>query len=220
MKRVFFASLTILLLLGILVNPVFAKNTAVATANVATVLQGGTAIITISLSDCAPVKTGSIVIETDKSISVQSASWMLNSPLMQNYNVAAQKGVFVCENDTAVVGEVFTLMVKSDNNAAIGEHIISFTFHFRTSAGELLSISGKSKLMVIRNDSSPKNGDVNCDGNIDAFDYQMLKAFVLGSHKDVTNEQRVAMDVNHDGCTDAFDYQMVKAHVLGSYIIQ
>ena len=63
-------------------------------------------------------------------------------------------------------------------------------------------------------------GDINGDDTIDAFDYQMLKAFVLGTFKDVTNEQKEAMDVNHDGCADAFDYQMVKAHVLGTYVIQ
>ncbi|MBQ0092982.1 MAG: dockerin type I repeat-containing protein, partial [Clostridiales bacterium] len=63
-------------------------------------------------------------------------------------------------------------------------------------------------------------GDINGDGAIDAFDYRMLKAFVLGTFKDVTNEQKEAMDVNHDGCADAFDYQMVKAHVLGTYVIQ
>ena len=63
-------------------------------------------------------------------------------------------------------------------------------------------------------------GDINGDDTIDAFDYQMLKAFVLGTFKDVTDEQKEAMDVNYDGCADAFDYQMVKAHVLGTYVIQ
>ena len=63
-------------------------------------------------------------------------------------------------------------------------------------------------------------GDVTGDNIIDAFDYQMLKAYVLGTYTDVTPEQKQAMDINGDNSIDAFDYQMVKAHVLGTYVIQ
>lgn len=62
-------------------------------------------------------------------------------------------------------------------------------------------------------------GDVNGDSNIDAFDYQMVKAYVLGTYKEAPAEQVEAMDVNGDTVVDAFDYQMIKAHVLGTYVI-
>ncbi len=67
---------------------------------------------------------------------------------------------------------------------------------------------------------SHSKGDVTGDNIIDAFDYQMLKAYVLGTYTDVTPEQKQAMDINGDNSIDAFDYQMVKAHVLGTYVIQ
>ncbi len=59
-------------------------------------------------------------------------------------------------------------------------------------------------------------GDVNGDGSVDAFDYQMLKAGVLNSYQ-ATDAERARMDVNSDKTVDAFDYQMLKAFVLGTY---
>ena len=60
-------------------------------------------------------------------------------------------------------------------------------------------------------------GDITGDGNIDAFDYQMLKAYVLGSYTEATADQIARMDLNGDESIDAFDYQMLKCVVLGTY---
>ena len=64
-----------------------------------------------------------------------------------------------------------------------------------------------------------KKGDVNFDGAVNAFDYQLVKAAVLGT---VTfgEEQKAAADVNGDGRVDAFDYSMIKAAVLGNYKLE
>ena len=61
----------------------------------------------------------------------------------------------------------------------------------------------------------PQRGDLNADGRVDAFDFQLLKAFVLGNYS--ANPDG---DFNADGRIDAFDFQLLKAHVLGSYDLQ
>ena len=62
---------------------------------------------------------------------------------------------------------------------------------------------------------APRKGDLNADGKIDAFDYQLLKAFVLGTYPHPVNG-----DLDGSGRTDSFDYQLLKAHVLGTYDLQ
>ena len=59
-------------------------------------------------------------------------------------------------------------------------------------------------------------GDITGDKSVDAFDYQMLKAYVLNTYK-ATEEQIARMNLNGDKLIDAFDFQMLKAAVLGTY---
>lgn len=63
-------------------------------------------------------------------------------------------------------------------------------------------------------------GDVNGDKSVDAFDYQMLKAYVLGTFPEATDEQIARMRINDDTLIDAFDFQMLKAAVLGTYVLE
>lgn len=58
-----------------------------------------------------------------------------------------------------------------------------------------------------------EDGDVNMDGHVDAFDYAMLKAYILGS-TNLTAEQLKQADMNHDGVINAFDYMILKNKVL------
>lgn len=57
-------------------------------------------------------------------------------------------------------------------------------------------------------------GDVNGDGVVDAFDYTMTKAIVLGTLKG-SEEMMSRADMNRDGRVDAIDYLLVKTKVLG-----
>lgn len=76
-------------------------------------------------------------------------------------------------------------------------------------------IAGYYGLLPVR----PGKGDVNADGSVDAFDYQLVKAAVLGNVI-FGEEQKAAADVNDDGRVDAFDYSMIKAAVLGNYKLE
>ena len=57
-------------------------------------------------------------------------------------------------------------------------------------------------------------GDVNADGRIDAFDYMMLKAAVLGTCSLSGASYRSACLLSD--AIDAFDYMLLKAYVLGT----
>lgn len=61
-------------------------------------------------------------------------------------------------------------------------------------------------------------GDVNGDGVLDAFDYMMAKAAVLGTYD--TGKRRVYADANEDGVLDAFDYMLIKLVVMGQYALR
>ena len=60
-----------------------------------------------------------------------------------------------------------------------------------------------------------KKGDVNKDGQVDSFDYLMVKSAVLGNLK-LTEEQKEIADMNNDKQVDAFDYMILKSEVLGN----
>ena len=57
-------------------------------------------------------------------------------------------------------------------------------------------------------------GDANGDGRLDAFDYMMVKAAVLGNFD--VSERFAYADAYEDGQLDAFDFQIIKAVVLGT----
>ena len=60
-------------------------------------------------------------------------------------------------------------------------------------------------------------GDVNGDKSVNSYDYQMLKAYVLGTYKSATDAMISRMNINGDKKIDSYDYQMLKAMVLGTY---
>ena len=79
-------------------------------------------------------------------------------------------------------------------------------------------IAGFYGLSPVKPGSSGK-GDVNFDGVVNAYDYQLVTAAVLGT---VTfgKEQFAAADVNDDGKVNSYDYSMIKAAVLGNYKLE
>ena len=60
-------------------------------------------------------------------------------------------------------------------------------------------------------------GDINGDKSVNSYDYQMLKAYVLGTYKTATDAMISRMNLNGDKKIDSYDYQMLKAMVLGTY---
>lgn len=103
-------------------------------------------------------------------------------------------------------------------------YIIEHSFHTNKRAAEwLLQDENLQRLAVLEAGiiadyygvKKPEGikGDVNGDGVVDAFDYQILKAAVLGNIT-LTDAQKERADYNGDGSVDAFDYMMVKNAVL------
>jgi len=58
-------------------------------------------------------------------------------------------------------------------------------------------------------------GDVNEDGNIDSFDYVILRKYLLGKIKMVSSNA----DVNKDGNVDSLDFALLKKHLLGKIFL-
>lgn len=66
--------------------------------------------------------------------------------------------------------------------------------------------------------SQIKLGDINADGEIDKFDYILVKRAVMETY--VLNEaEKKAADINGVDGVDVYDYILVKRHVMGTYTI-
>lgn len=59
-------------------------------------------------------------------------------------------------------------------------------------------------------------GDVNSDGTVNAFDYMLMKRFVLGTYCPSVIDYMV-WDINADGRINAIDYMLLKRTVLGTF---
>lgn len=67
--------------------------------------------------------------------------------------------------------------------------------------------------------SESKLGDVNNDGEIDKYDYILVKRAVMKTIE-LTDAQLLVADVNKDGDMDKYDYILIKRHVMNTYVIE
>lgn len=67
-------------------------------------------------------------------------------------------------------------------------------------------------------DTSYMLGDVNRNGEIDKYDYILVKRAVMKTIK-LNAEQLLAADVNKDGDVEKYDYILIKRHVMKTYTI-
>ncbi len=61
-------------------------------------------------------------------------------------------------------------------------------------------------------------GDVNGNGNIEKFDYILVKRSILGTYE-LDGVETLASDINKNGETDKYDYILIKRDILGTYEI-
>lgn len=62
-------------------------------------------------------------------------------------------------------------------------------------------------------------GDVNGDGEVNEYDYMLIKRAVLGTYE-LSEEQQEAADINQDGKINEYDYILAKRIVLGTYTLK
>ncbi len=62
-------------------------------------------------------------------------------------------------------------------------------------------------------------GDVNGNGEIEKYDYILIKRSVLGTI-DLSEDQLMAADINKKDGVEKYDYILIKRHVLGTYTIE
>ena len=61
-------------------------------------------------------------------------------------------------------------------------------------------------------------GDVNNDGEINQYDYLLIKRQHFGTRL-LTDDETSRADVNHDGKVDQYDYLLIARHYFGTYVI-
>ncbi len=61
-------------------------------------------------------------------------------------------------------------------------------------------------------------GDVDGNGEIDQFDYLLVKRAYFNTY-DLTEDEQKRADVNSDNTVDQFDYMMIKRHYFETYVI-
>ena len=61
-------------------------------------------------------------------------------------------------------------------------------------------------------------GDANGDGNIDMYDYILVKRQIMGTIE-LTDDQLAVSDIDGDEDVDMYDYILIKRHILGTYVI-
>ena len=64
-----------------------------------------------------------------------------------------------------------------------------------------------------------KLGDVNGNGEIDKYDYIMVKRNVMETLT-LEDVQKNASDINGNGAVDKYDYILIKRHVMKTYVIE
>ena len=144
-------------------------------------------------------------------------------------NISNSKGTLTVASGSASnrkqkEGTLFVLAFRPLNKTAgvtsvtvsFGSPTVSSAGALSTEKGAVTGITAEQFLVLKLNGGGnlPKC-DVNGSGLVDAFDYMMLKAYVLGTYT-LEPGQKARSDVNEDKIIDAFDYQMIKAVVLGT----
>ena len=61
-------------------------------------------------------------------------------------------------------------------------------------------------------------GDINCDGDIDQYDYLLVKRHYFSTRL-LTIDEQARADVNKDGAIDQYDYILLKRNYFGTYVI-
>ncbi|MBR0232081.1 MAG: discoidin domain-containing protein [Clostridia bacterium] len=118
---------------------------------------------------------------------------------MAGVSAAEAKGMFCYPPDEITI--VAPDNAERSGNVATGDSAV------RTSGGAEVA---RNRIIV--------DGDVTCDGKIDAKDYAMVKRHYLKSY--AMNElQSKAGDINRNSKIDAADYAMLKRHYLGTFDI-
>jgi hypothetical protein len=108
---------------------------------------------------------------------------------------------------------VFTVHRKVDGG---------FRISYKTSKGTTVTGYIKNVVRVflpINYGELLPRGDVDRNGQIDAFDYIRVKRSILKS-LEFTDDETVISDINDDAVVNQFDYILIKRHVLKTYTIE
>lgn len=116
--------------------------------------------------------------------------------------------------DEILEGDVSESEIKL-NGLAEGKYFVCV----KNGNGEVVDVTYALTVDAVKSERPDLFCDINMDGSVDAFDYMLVKAFVMGAD-DIDPSFIARMNVNGDDAIDAFDYMIVKSVVLGTYNVK
>lgn len=160
MKKILTIALCVLLLIAMAI-PVSAAGTASLSRSETEVNRGEKFTITVSVSNVAASKSGSIEVTVDNKFTIVSGEWLISGTIMKDFDAAQKDGVFAFDSEKKISGKVFKLTLKAKSDAEFASGNISVKLSFK---GESSDITKSTSVKVVckhsykyTNDSATKH---------------------------------------------------------------
>ncbi len=127
----------------------------------------------------------------------------------------------ISNHKNVIIPELGGDVIHVEAKAATKEEEGNIEYWYCEECEQVWQDEARTQLTNIKNVIIPKLpaydfGDVNGDGEVNFFDYQMLKRHLLDTYE-LDEDALTRSDINSDGEIDKFDYLMLKAFILGTW---
>ncbi len=143
----------------------------------------------------------------------------------KNQSVTDPEGILYLVGGTASGSKHYGLLsdAQSSHIAFKTNYVVTFTnIEITEKSFKLTTYRTSDKAVIdtfeIIKNNDYKLGDVNNDGEVDKYDYIIVKRAVVGATT-LTDVQKLAADINRKDGVEKFDYILIKRHVMGTYTI-
>ncbi|MBR5779534.1 MAG: hypothetical protein IKY21_02780 [Clostridia bacterium] len=143
----------------------------------------------------------------------------------------ANGGVMLPESVKFVVGdETFDAVITANENgiatikAELGKEVTASEIKVLVVMGEspytfgIFNMFTELTVDVVETKPTALLGDVNGNGEIEMYDYILVKRQIMNTIE-LTEEQMAVADVNGNGEIEMYDYILIKRHIMGTFVI-
>ncbi len=125
MKKIVLMALCLVLIVCLAV-PAMAAGSITMTPSSATVHRDGTFTVTVSVSDWAACKQGSVTVSYGNSFDLVSGEWLwVEKPMLDYFYVGEKEGGFAFDRNIGIAGKLLKLTFKVKSGAAFAKDTIS-----------------------------------------------------------------------------------------------
>ena len=159
MKKIMVLLLSVLLLAGAIMpataNSITATTTCTTTAD--SIFRGDTVTVTVSLSNCAKLKSMSLTPIYDSNVfELVSGEWLLTGTLISNFDTEKGNAAILYSAENDANGDIFKFTLKVKDTAPFGETSLK------------VNPVVKNGSVSIECNATEKNVTVNCSHNFDS----------------------------------------------------